>query len=172
MLGLLRESAGDRNRSRNGDLATKFILSRPPNFAAGNKIGSIEIFYSHRHPGIVQQVRIGSHDRQLEFLCGQTLREQLSSLSKSDVSIRLDGDGLVKLRRKGKTDFRDIALVEPIERTAFPSEHWVSRAVRPIGLRGRRPNALRYALHRRNRFLLNLPVRAWFLGVRDLNDWR
>ena len=60
-----------------------------------------------------------------------------------DVAIGLDRDGLVVFRGEGKAHLHHIALAEPIKRTAFPSELWVSRAARSIGLRDRPPNALR-----------------------------
>src|SRR2546427_317431 len=70
-------------------------------------------------------------------------------------------EGLIELRGKCKSYNQYIALTEPVERMAFPSEHWVSRAIRSIGLRGRLPKFLRNTVFhvRSYRLVLNPPVR-------------
>src|SRR5271170_7336348 len=55
----------------------------------------------------------------------------------ANISIRLYGEGLVELRRERKTQCHDVAAVQPVERTAFPSEPRVSHAVRLSGFCGR-----------------------------------
>jgi hypothetical protein len=85
-----------------------------------------------------------------------------------DEPVRLHAGGLIELGREREADLEHVAFGEPVERTAFPSEPWVSRAVRSGEKSSGEIGASDLTARWESQVRFGPPVRPWFLGARDL----
>ncbi len=106
------------------------MFSSAANLAARREVGKLELLQGHGHLRVMQVSRVSVQHRHAELLQCQSLGECGSGIRLSDVSIRLNREGLIEFWRRWNAR-PYMAAVEPVSRTAIPSEFLeVSRAVR------------------------------------------
>src|SRR5580700_10412347 len=90
----------------------------------------LELLQRHRHLRSMQISCISLPHGEPELLQRKPLSNHRPRVLQGDITIRLNGERLIKLWRQAETQCDNVALVEPVKRTAFSSEPRVSSAVR------------------------------------------
>src|ERR1041384_6849451 len=109
MLRLAGKAAGNCYCLSHCGIAMQVVLTRFAYFAAGDEVGTIELFENDSHLRLMQRSCICCANAVPQFgqshpSCVHLLLQSLQS----DEAVRLDGDRLVELRGKGKADFQNI----------------------------------------------------------------
>lgn len=79
------------------------MFSSAANLAARREVGKLELLQGHGHLRVMQVSRVSVQHRHAELLQCQSLGECGSGIRLSDVSIRLNREGLIEFWRRGGT---------------------------------------------------------------------
>src|ERR1700723_1062743 len=113
------EASGDGHSFRRRSLATQVKLSRAPYLPAYNEIGLLKILQFHIYDRIVEYFPVDRPQRVGHFRKRLALYPYAFHATKCNVTIGLDGHGLIEFRREWKAQLQHICRINLIAPVAM-----------------------------------------------------
>src|ERR1700733_8446520 len=118
-LGGRHKATSDRNRFGGGGVVTQIILAGFGYLPSDDEEGLLKVLQVHVNDGIVKSTRVSFLYRLGDLRYRHLLHKDASDIKQSDISVRLDCDRLIQLRRQRERDIEDVISHHLVARIAL-----------------------------------------------------